>query len=223
VKAVFLFDLDNTLLDDDRFVSDLKAYLRGKLGTRNTSHYLNLVERRKKQVGFADYLGVLQRYAADRPHEKNLVSIARFLFEYPFLERLSPQAIPLLCALKRRGAIPVLFTEGDIVLQSLKIENSGLSAIFEENILIYPKKTGEERDICRRYPRHRFYVIDDEAEVLLTIKRLWKCQPITILLADKKENKPRRGSRSALPDFQVHKLDELLNILTLDRSRRRSR
>ena len=129
MKAVFLFDLDNTLLDDHRFVGDFKAYLKRVFGLRKTNEFFRLVEKRKRRVGFADYLGTLERYAMKHPREKNLVPVARFLAEYPFSNRLFPGAISVLRALRRDGGIPVLFTEGNLMFQTLKINNAGLRAV----------------------------------------------------------------------------------------------
>src|SRR5438309_6650383 len=78
-EVVFLFDVDNTLLDNDRVTADLKSHLEQKVGRDQAQRYWDLFEQMRAELGYADYLGALQRYRSEHPHDPNLLTVSRFL------------------------------------------------------------------------------------------------------------------------------------------------
>src|SRR5207247_383860 len=58
--VVFLLDVDNTLIDNDRVAADLKRYLRREVGPERESRYWAIFEDLRAELGYADYLGALQ-------------------------------------------------------------------------------------------------------------------------------------------------------------------
>ena len=88
--VVFLFDVDNTLLDNDAVVADFRAYLLGESGREAGERYWTIFEELRREVGYADYLGALQRYRLEREHDPRLLLASSFLLDYPFAQRLYP-------------------------------------------------------------------------------------------------------------------------------------
>src|SRR5579884_1670460 len=150
-RLVFLVDVDNTLLDNDAVERDLQRHLKRELGPRMCEHYWTLFERRRKELGYADYLGALQQFRAERLHDPRVLTVSKFLLEYPFRRRLYPGALRVLRALRRRGML-VILSDGDVVFQPHKIEVSGIGKAAGGHALIYIHKEKELRDVARRYP-----------------------------------------------------------------------
>ena len=57
--VVFLFDVDNTLLDNDRFSAALDARLTQVLGAEGRKRYRQSYETLRDERGYADYLEAL--------------------------------------------------------------------------------------------------------------------------------------------------------------------
>src|SRR6266566_10140665 len=135
-KVVFLFDVDNTLLDNDRVTADLKRHLEAEVGLERAQRYWRIFEELRVELGYADYLGALQRYRLEYPRDPHLLSLSTFLIDYPFSDRLFPDALEVIRHLGRWGPT-VILTDGDVVFQPRKIRRSGLFAAVEGRVLIY--------------------------------------------------------------------------------------
>ena len=145
-KTVFLFDVDNTLLDNDRVIADLTKYLKREVGPERARCYWTIFERLRTRLGYADYLGALQRYRIEYPHDLGLLAISRFLIDYPFANRLFPNSLDVIEQFKHWG-ITVLLTDGDVVFQPRKVDRSGLYEAVEGHALIYVHKEHELADV----------------------------------------------------------------------------
>src|ERR1017187_611128 len=141
-KTVFLFDVDNTLLDNDQVIADLSVYLKREVGTERARCYWTIFERLRTRLGYADYLGALQRYRIEYPHELGLLGVSRFLINYPFANRLFPNSLDVIQYVKRWGTA-VLLTDGDVVFQPRKVDRSGLYEAVDGHTLIYVHKEHE--------------------------------------------------------------------------------
>ena len=150
-KVVFLFDVDNTLLDNDRVTADLKRYLLREVGTERAEHYWAIFEQLRSELGYADYLGALQRFRVEHPREPHLLSMSSFLVDYPFANRLYPGSLDVLERFRSWGQT-VILSDGDVVFQPRKVERSGISEAVEGNVLIYIHKDEALDDVERRYP-----------------------------------------------------------------------
>ena len=93
MSVVFLFDVDNTLLDNDRVTSDLKRHLEREVGLAGAQTYWNIFEKLRSELGYADYLGALQRYRNENPRDLRLLTVSQFLIDYPFAKRLFPNSL----------------------------------------------------------------------------------------------------------------------------------
>ena len=171
-KIVFLFDVDNTLLDNDRVTADLKHHLEKEVGREGSQRYWNNFEQLREELGYADYLGALQRYRSVNPHDPHLLTVSRFLIDYPFADRLFPNALDVLDRVKRWGPA-VILSDGDVVFQPLKVERSGLFDAVNGNVLIYVHKEQELDDVKERYPADHYVMVDDKLRILAAIKKTW--------------------------------------------------
>ena len=178
-KFVFLFDIDNTLLDNDRVTADLKKYLHKAVGSEKAERYWEFFEELRNELGYADYLGALQRYRVTYPRDHQLLCISRYLINYPFANRLYPESLDVVSHVKQWGTA-VLFSDGDAVFQPRKAERSGLMEIFEENVLIYIHKEENLDDVEKRYPADHYVLIDDKLRILNAIKQVWKERVTTV-------------------------------------------
>ena len=138
-QVVFLFDVDNTLLDNDRVTADLRSHLEREVGQEGQQEYFRIFEELRSELGYADYLGALQRYRTENPHDPNLLTVSYFLTNYPFANRLFPNSLDAVEHCKQWGP-NVILSDGDVVFQPRKVDRSGLLEIFEKNALIYIHK-----------------------------------------------------------------------------------
>jgi len=180
-KIVFLFDVDNTLLDNDRVTADLSKYLDREVGRERAHCYWAMFEELRTQLGYADYLGALQRYRGEYPHDLGLLAISRFLVNYPFANRLFPNSLDVIEHVKQWGQA-VLLTDGDVVFQPRKIDRSGLHEAVEGKVLVYVHKEHELADVEKRFPADHYVMVDDKLRILAAMKTLWGRRLTTVFV-----------------------------------------
>ena len=212
-ETVFLFDVDNTLLDNDRVTIDLRRYLDKEVGIERSEVYWNIFEELRNELGYADYLGALQRYRLAHPYDSHLLAVSTYLINYPFANRLFPNSLDVIEKCSTLGKV-VILTDGDVVFQPRKIERSGLFEAVEGNILIYIHKEQELHDVERRYPAEKYVLVDDKIRILSAIKSAWGDRVTTVF--------PRQG-HYALDSEQVARypaaditVDRIGDVLSLD-------
>ena len=168
-KIVFLFDVDNTLLDNDHVTADLKRHLHSHVGPERSQRYWQRFEEIRSELGYADYLGALQRYRIDHPHDPHLLAVSYFLMRYPFANRLFPNSVDAVQHVGQWGR-PVILSDGDVVFQPHKVYRSGLFELFDGHVLIYVHKEHELEDVMERYPAEHYVLVDDKLRILQAIK-----------------------------------------------------
>ncbi|HEX8637438.1 MAG TPA: HAD family hydrolase [Pyrinomonadaceae bacterium] len=178
-ETVFFFDVDNTLLDNDRVTGDLRVFLKKEVGTERSDHYWSIFEELRSELGYADYLGALQRYRVEYAYDTHLLAVSTYLINYPFANRLFPNSLDVLEHCKRFGKIAIL-SDGDVVFQPRKVERSGLFEAVEKNVLIYIHKERELRDVERRFPARHYVLVDDKLRILTAIKKIWGDKVTTV-------------------------------------------
>ncbi|HEV8327731.1 MAG TPA: HAD family hydrolase [Nitrospiraceae bacterium] len=183
-RIVFLFDVDNTLLDNDRVTEDLQRYLEREVGRECQERYWTIFEQLRAELGYADYLGALQRYRTEYPRDPHLLTVSHFLINYPFADRLYPNALEVIERVKQWGRV-VILSDGDVVFQPRKIECSGLFEAVGGNVLIYIHKDQELDDVEQRYPAEHYVLIDDKLRILSAVKTTWASRITTVF--------PRQG------------------------------
>ena len=180
-KIVCLFDIDNTLLDNDRITGDLRQHLEREVGQIQTELYWKIFEELRREVGYADYLGALQRYRAERPNDMRVLAVSRFLIDYPFANRLFPNSLDVLQRAAAWGPV-VLLTDGDVVFQPRKAERSGLFEAVEGRVLIYVHKELQLDDVSCRFPAEQYVLVDDKLRILSAVKKAWGTRITTVFV-----------------------------------------
>jgi len=189
--VVFLFDVDNTLLDNDQVQHDLSEHLLTHHGPEARDRYFTLFEELRGSLGYADYLGALQRYRLEKLHDPKILRIANWLMDYPFADRLYPGALEAVRHLGAWGPV-VILSDGDAAFQPRKVERSGLWQAFADNVLIYVHKEQALDDVERLYPARRYVMIDDKLRILEALKAQWGERVTTVF--------PRQGHYAFDPE-----------------------
>lgn len=208
---VFLFDVDNTLLDHDRVTADLKRYLERKVGHDRQQRYWMIFEQLRSELGYADYLGALQRYRIEHPRDSHLLVLSHFLVNYPFANRLFPNALDVVDHVKQWGKAAIL-SDGDVVFQPLKVERSGLFEAMEGNVLIYIHKEHELEDVEKRYPADHYVLIDDKLRILTAVKKIWSKRVTTVFPCQGHYAKDALATASFPPaDVSIDRIGDLMD------------
>lgn len=210
--VVFLVDVDNTLLDNDRVTSDLSIYLEREFGPERQQRYWAIFEELRREAGYSDYLGALQRYRLEYPRDPNVLKVSSFLIGYPFADRLYPGSLDALAHLRRLGPT-VILSDGDVVFQPRKVERSGLWEAVGGHVLIYVHKEQMLDDVAARYPAAHYVMVDDKLRILAAMKEQWGGRLTTVF--------PRQGHYANDPqvvatyppaDISVGRIGELVGF-----------
>jgi FMN phosphatase YigB (HAD superfamily) len=180
-STVILFDVDNTLLDNDAVIDDLRRHLGDRLGEARSRRYWELFEQLRGELGYADYLGALQRYRIENPRDTGLLEVSLFLLHYPFANRVYPGALDAIHQAERRGRVGIL-SDGDVVFQPRKVERSGLWGAVEGNVLIYIHKEEMLEDVEQRFPAEHYLMVDDKIRILTAMKKTWGARLTTVFV-----------------------------------------
>jgi FMN phosphatase YigB (HAD superfamily) len=178
---VFLVDVDNTLLDNDRVQRDLRRELERELGAASRDRYWAILEELFLELGYRDYLGALQRYRVEHPRDVHLLEMSSYLVDYPFANRLYPGALDTLENFARFGE-PVILSDGDVVFQPRKVERSGIAEAVEGRVLIYIHKEEALDDVERRFPARHYVLVDDKLRILTAVKKAWGPRVTTVFV-----------------------------------------
>ena len=213
---VFLLDVDNTLLDNDRIIADLRLHIADQFGDASSDRFWAIFEALRNELGYADYLGALQRYRADAEQsdvgEQRLLSMSSFLIDYPFAERLYPRALDVVAHLGKLGPT-VILSDGDVVFQPRKVQCSGLWNAVQGRVLIYVHKEKMLDAVQRHFPAHRYVMVDDKQRVLTAMKQVLGKRLVTVF--------PRQGhyardpaniARYPAADVSVERIGDLLEL-----------
>jgi len=209
-RVIFLFDVDNTLLDNEKVAADLQRHLASEVSLEGAREYWGIFEQLRTELGYADYLGALQRYRAKHPHAQQLLRMSDFLIDYPFAERLFPEALKVLEHVQQWGPA-VILSDGDPVFQPLKVSRSGLTNAVSGRVLIYVHKEQELEDVEQRYPAEHYVLVDDKLRILAAAKKFWGSRVTTIFV--------RQGHYSIDPkilasyppaDISIGRIEDLL-------------
>jgi FMN phosphatase YigB (HAD superfamily) len=210
--VVFLLDVDNTLLDNDRVQHDLTNHLKREFGAASRDRYWAIFEALRTELGYADYLGALQRYRLDAMNDPRLLQMSAFLVDYPFSDRLYSGALRAIDHLCRWGPT-VILSDGDVVFQPRKIQRAGLWKAVEGRVLIYIHKEHMLDDVEQRYPARHYVMVDDKLRILTAMKQIWGNRLTTIF--------SRQGHYALDPeninaypsaDITVESIGDLVNV-----------
>jgi len=190
--VVFLFDVDNTLVDNDRVQADLKEHLAQTYGPATRDRYWDILEELRKELGYVDYLGALERYRVEALHRPEVLRMSSWLVDYPFADRLYPGALDAVKHVQQWGT-HVILSDGDAVFQPRKVERSGIWRAFDGRVLIYIHKEEELDDVARLYPADHYVMIDDKLRILSAVKKIWGERVTTVF--------PKQGHYALDPEI----------------------
>ena len=179
--TVFLFDVDNTLLDNDAIQEDLSAHLESEFGRPARERYWAIFETLRSELGYADYLGALQRYRMEDPDDPQLLRMSAFLIDYPFTSRLYPGALEALAHAGHSGKTAIL-SDGDVVFQPRKVMRSGLWDAVDGRVMIYLHKEQMLDAVEERYPAKHYVMVDDKLRLLDAMKKIWDTRLTTVFV-----------------------------------------
>ena len=171
-EVVFLFDVDNTLLDNDRVEKDLRDQMEREFGAVSRDRYFAILEELRSELGYSDYLGALQRYRLEDMCDPRLLMMSSFLVDYPFANRLYPGSIDALEHVRPWGKT-VILSDGDVVFQPRKVQRSGLWEAVEGRVLIYIHKELMLDEVEKSYPARHYVMMDDKLRILTAMKNIW--------------------------------------------------
>jgi FMN phosphatase YigB (HAD superfamily) len=209
-SVVFLLDVDNTLLDNDRIAADLKRHLTQAFGQERQERYWSIFEDLRQTLGYADYLGALQRYRLENPRDPHFLQIAFYLLDYPFANRLFPNSLDVIERLSAWGPT-VILSDGDVIFQPRKVDRSGLYEAVDGKVLIYVHKEQELDDVEKRFPARHYVLVDDKLRILTEVKKVWGERLTTVF--------PRQGHYAQDPkvlaeyppaDITIERIGDLL-------------
>jgi len=191
-RVVFLFDVDNTLVDNDRVQADLKEHLAQTYGPATRDRYWDILEELRQELGYVDYLGALERYRVEALHRPEVLRMSSWLVDYPFADRLYPGALDAVKHVQQWGT-HVILSDGDAVFQPRKVERSGIWRAFDGRVLIYIHKEEELDDVARLYPADHYVMIDDKLRILSAVKKIWGERVTTVF--------PKQGHYALDPEI----------------------
>jgi len=210
-EIIFLFDVDNTLLDNDRIEADISAHVEQQFGTTGCERFWAIFEALRAEFGFANYLGTVQRYRLEALQDPRVLGLSSFLLDYPFPSRLYPRALEMLAHIRSFGRT-VILSDGDAVFQPHKIRRAGIWDGVEGRVLIYVHKERMLEDVQHHYPAQHYVMVDDKPGILAAMKEIWGAQLTTVF--------PHQGhyacasqSVASIPraDMAVEHVAELIN------------
>ena len=215
-KIVFLFDVDNTLLDNDRILEDLREHLTARFGPEFQQHYWDILDQLRSELGYVDYLGSLQRFRHLHPRDEGILEMSKYLIEYPFANRLYPGSIDAVAHAQQWGPA-VILSDGDAVFQPWKVHRSGLAEAVHNNILIYIHKEEMLDEVERHFPSERYVMIDDKLRILAAIKGQWR-ERVTTVFADQGHyaKDPEILTKYPHGDLELGRIGELTTLSLAD-------
>ena len=190
-RTAFLVDVDDTLLDNDRFREDLERHLEREYGPDARAAYWTIQERRFVDLGYRDYLGAVQEWWEADGRDPRLLAVSQYVLEYPFADRLYARALEVLARLRALGPTIVL-TDGDAVFQPRKVARAGIGDVVDA-VLVYVHKEDELDDVEGRFPAERYVLVDDKVRILAAAKLHWDERVTTVL--------PKQGQFANDPDL----------------------
>ncbi|MEA3106447.1 MAG: hypothetical protein QOI88_1052 [Gammaproteobacteria bacterium] len=214
--VVFLLDVDNTLLDNDRFAADLGDRLEQAFGTAERARYWRIFAEQREQLGLADYLGALQSFRTGLDDDPQLLDMSQYLLEYPFSSLVYPDALAAVAHLGSLGT-PVVLSDGDVVFQPRKIQRSGIWSAVAGRVLIYLHKERVLDHVQRRYPAAHYVMVDDKPNLLAAMKSVLGARLTTVFVRQGHYALAAQSNAGPLPpDRVIERIGDLQNLDTSD-------
>ena len=177
--VALLIDVDDTLFDNDAFERDVQTWLDREIGPGSADQYQRAFEAQRDARDYADFLGAVQRAWEASGRDPRWLRAGDFLLDYPFHDRLYPQALEALEHLAQVGTA-WLITDGDGVMQPRKLRRAGLWDAVQGRVRIYVHKEQQLSDIQRTCGARHYVMVDDKPRILDAMKRGWRERVTTL-------------------------------------------
>ena len=210
-NVVFLLDVDNTLLDNDRFGADLGARLEQAFGVDQRNRYWAIFTALREELSYADYLAALEKFRVGLDDDPELLHMSSFMLAYPFADRLYPRALEGIAYLSTL-ALPVDLSDGDVVFQPRKIQRSGIWNAVHGRVLIYVHKERALDAMQRRFPARQYVMVDDKPLLLAAMKRVLGPKLTTVFVHQ--GHYAAQSANTAIdppPDLEIERIGDLID------------
>ena len=200
--TVFLFDVDNTLLDNDRVKALIDAGIRAALGAARSDRFWELYEQVRADRDLVDLPETMERFGRECEDASCLGPLTEVIYGFDFAGLLYPGAF---AALARAGEIglPLILSDGDQLFQRHKIRSAGLDAAVEGRVLVYEHKERELDDIRARYPAEHYVLVDDKPRIHASLKAALGSGVTTVLVEQGKYAREPGASATPAPDLRL--------------------
>jgi FMN phosphatase YigB (HAD superfamily) len=214
VPLAFLFDVDNTLLDNDRVRRDLVTTVESLVGPRRGQRFWELYEDVRRECDFVDFPRTLGRFAGEFAEEPGFPGVADAVLSYPYRSAAFPGAHDVLRHAASVGSVAIL-SDGDPVYQPAKIARAGFPDVIDGPVLVFDHKEDQFEEVRRRVPAERYVLIDDKPRILAAVRERLGDRVATLHVCQGKYAHAKEHDEFPPADRTV---DALADILDLDLS-----
>jgi FMN phosphatase YigB (HAD superfamily) len=206
---VFLLDVDNTLVDNDRVKKDIERAIASLVAVDRAARFWALYEEVRDEKGVVNFPETLRRFRRAFPNEPHAEDVDRSVLSIPFERYLYPRVFDVIARLWTLGDVTIL-SDGDRVYQPAKIALAGLLLATRGNVLVYEHKEDHLAEVQRRFPSLHYAHVDDKAGLLARTKVGFGSRATTIHVrqghyASEHESGPP-------PDVTVERIADLLTL-----------
>ena len=189
-RVTFLFDVDNTLIDNDRAKKDLSARMAGLLGAKGERRFWELYEEVRHDLGLVNIPLILARFGDELDADPSLedderrrlrFALADIVMGFPYGEYLYPGAMDAVRKAHALGQVAVL-SEGDATFQPHKIWRTGLDPEVDGNVLVFDRKLDHLDEMTAAFPADHYVLVEDKPEILTVVKRALGPRVTTVLV-----------------------------------------
>jgi len=189
-RVTFLFDVDNTLVDNDRAKKDLSARIAELLGAAGERRFWELYEEVRHDLGLVNIPLLLARYDDELNADSSLndterrrlrFALADVVMGFPYREYLYPGALDAVRKARKLGQVAVL-SEGDATFQPHKIWRTSLDPEVDGNVLVFDRKLDHLDEMTAAFPADHYVIVEDKPEILTVVKRALGPRVTTVLV-----------------------------------------
>jgi FMN phosphatase YigB (HAD superfamily) len=210
-SLVFLIDIDNTLLDNDRVKAGMGSEILRLAGEDGSEQFWNLYEMVRRELDYVDVPLTLARFRTQRPDLRTFPQLSAMLLGYPFEDDLYPLALDVVDHLKTFGTV-VILSDGDPVFQPAKIGRIGVADAVDSNVLIYAHKEQHLDEVLALYPADHYVLIDDKPGILSRVKNVLGDRLTTIHVRQGKYATADEDRLEPTPDITVSGIADVLEL-----------
>ena len=208
--VAFLFDVDNTLLDNDRVKRELAEGINEAVGEAAGAKFWEIYEDVRRLRDYVDYPRTLERFREAFPREPAFPAVAELVLGYPYRSVLYPGALEGLARVQEIGPAAIV-TDGDPVYQAAKVARAGLADAVKQRVFLFAHKEARWREVMEALPADRYVMFEDKADVLATIKRLDE-RVLTVHVRQGHYGVADIGVVRPAPDWSIECIGDLLEF-----------